>query len=70
MTPEQAADRPANSTEIILVNGNGTLPDYALYTHRCASQISYMCCMSSCLNRGIHQQSCVRDARQLRRAPH
>ena len=36
MTPEQAAERPPNSTEIVLGNGNDTLPDYELYTHRCA----------------------------------
>ncbi|PRW44502.1 GDA1 CD39 nucleoside phosphatase family [Chlorella sorokiniana] len=33
MTPEQAAARPPNSTEIVLGNGNSTLPDYLLYTH-------------------------------------
>lgn len=52
VTPEQVAERPLNSTEIVIGNGNDTLPDYQLYTHRC-HRLAACACVSCKGRRGI-----------------
>lgn len=37
MTPEEAAAAPANATQLLQVNGASTLPNYDLYSYRCAA---------------------------------